>query len=456
MHGKKFAAALQAADAGDNPDPHPDRDQGGSRGREAHIETDRRGGGHLRLPLPGLRNEPDGEVTSPNQGGSEAVGASKRKPPSRRRGLFYRSPGRYIPTYLAIPCRKKGDPFVKTQILFAIVLALALTACGDDDSPQAVAQDDRRREGVSQSLVRAPGRSPERGGRNEPALCRRAGRADPRFPKRSGGGIGVRLTRHTGPRERRRERGRSPRACVSSGIRDQRIFLRLLLRERSAAVASVSVLGVFARPERGGPRKRVDSSRGRPALLEPQRRADLVRSRRVPLRRARRRGLRRGPAGERSKPVDASGKDPSYRCRSSAVRDPARQSLRGKHAGLSRGDLCVRFAKSVAIQLRSSDGPFVGGGRRAERVRRNRYNRGGEELRLEHHGREPLLQRRRLRDGGARRSPSGNTRTARDSRSPAVSSTAARRSPSSPEGTSTRISYRERYGRSGTTDRRRP
>ena len=56
-HSFKFAATLQAAQAGPGARADPDRDQGRPRRRQADDEDHRRARGHLRVPREGARHE---------------------------------------------------------------------------------------------------------------------------------------------------------------------------------------------------------------------------------------------------------------------------------------------------------------------------------------------------------------------------------------------------------------
>ena len=141
----------------------------------------------------------------------------------------------------------------------------------------------------------------------------------------------------------------------------------------------------------------------RPAVRQPQRRDDRVRPRRLPVHRHGRRRQRRRPAW-----ATASGWTRcSARCCAStstrAIRTPSRPTTRSPTATAAARDLVLGPAQPVALLVRPRDRRHVRRRRRPEQPRGDRRRagrRGRPQLRLEHHGRRPLLPTDSVRHDG--------------------------------------------------------
>ena len=212
-HSFKFAAALQAAQGGPAPDPHPDRVESGPRRRQADQQGDRRGGGPLRVPPLGPPLER--RLRPPD----ERARRGRREPDVARRGVDaalhdrLATPGNGISSILTV---RESPPLASIQDCSATWVDPAVVCRGDRDDAagdhveRAADEPGAQRAGVPQrgDLGLEPGRTdPNR---------RRLGRA--RRPRSTGQQRRPRKER--GSRQgghRIRSFGSAPRCHVRTG-----------------------------------------------------------------------------------------------------------------------------------------------------------------------------------------------------------------------------------------------
>ncbi len=269
---------------------------------------------------------------------------------------------------------------------------------------------------------------PHRPARRPPPVHRREGRRHSRREGRGAAPDSVPRPRWTGFH---RGRAGTARSGVRPRLRHQRAFPRPLYRsgrEHHSLVLSC----IRDRPRPCGPGQRDGDPHGRTAVRQPQRRPSPVRSGRDALPRPGRRRQRRRSRRERPIPGGPPGRISANR-RLGAPRLtsslPTIRSRVGPTLGREIWSLGLRNPWRFNFDPATGDLYIADVGQNAweevDVATRRRRSGPGRQLRLERHGRTPLLCRPRVRPGPVHACPCSSTRTPRAARSAAATSTGA-------------------------------